>query len=305
MSAPALAAAMPNFFLIGAAKAGTTALDAYLRQHPDVFMSAVKEPHFFSIAWDGRVDQYVTRFFRGAESFAVRGEASASYLSNAAEVAPRMRTVYGDADVRFAVLLRDPVARAWSHYLHRRRNLFETESFETALALEDERLRENPRSWAGYYRDSRYARLLHIWFEHFPRERFLILLTTDLAGAPEATLESVWRFLGVRSDVRPTAPVRENEAYVPRSRALARLIWHPPLVKPLVKAVLPRYRRQAIARFLSRANARRGGAVPKLPADAAARLRARLEPDVADLEALLGRSLAMWRVPASEAGVRR
>jgi hypothetical protein len=288
-------AAMPTFFLIGAAKAGTTALDGYLRRHPEIFMSPVKETHYFSLLYDGRLDRYVTRFFRGAEPFAVRGEASTSYLTSGEVAAPRLREIYGDRPVRFVVLLRDPVARAWSHYLHRRRSQHETEEFETALALEDERLRANPRSWAGYYRGGQYARLLRTWLQSFGRERFLVLLTQDLAQSPDATLEALWRFLGVRPDVRPPAPIRENEAYVPRSTALARLIWHPPLVKRPLKALLPMHRRQAVARFLSRWNARRGSAIPRLDPAVAERLRARYDDEIRELEALLGRPLTAWR----------
>ena len=153
----------------------------------------------------------------------------------------------------------------------------------------------NPRSWAGYFRGGQYARLLRTWFGHFPPEWFLVMLTSDLAQSPASTLETLWRFLGVRTDVTATVPIRENEAYVPRSATVARLIWHPPLVKRPLKALLPMHRRQAIARFLSRWNARRGPAVPHLDPAVAQRLRARYDDEIADLETLLGRSLSAWR----------
>ena len=114
---------LPNFFIVGAPRAGTTSLYRYLRRHPQVFMPAVKEPHFFANinpdpdqrhlfpAMDE--GQYV-RLFRGALHYRAIGEASPSYLVTKG-AAERIKARVPNAKI--IMLLRDPTERAFSHYL--------------------------------------------------------------------------------------------------------------------------------------------------------------------------------------------
>ncbi len=114
----------PNFFLVGAAKAGTISIYEYLSQHPEIFFPCIKEPHFFTQARPSRQQRFFVhaisdraeyaRLFERACGFATIGDASPSYLWHP-EVPCRIRAQVPDA--RIAIILRDPVERAYSHYL--------------------------------------------------------------------------------------------------------------------------------------------------------------------------------------------
>src|SRR3712207_4809254 len=106
---------MPNLFIVGAAKAGTTALYDYLAQHPEVFLSRVKEPMFFSREdyYARGLDWYEAEYFGGAEDYPVRAEATPHYLYWSEKVAPRIKEVYGERPVKFIASFRDPVSRAY------------------------------------------------------------------------------------------------------------------------------------------------------------------------------------------------
>ena len=124
-------------------------------------------------------------------------------------------------DLRFVVILRDPVKRAWSHYLHECRHGVETESFERALELEPTRLSAAGPAWTAYFRGGLYARQLRVWFEVFPREHFLVLLTEDLAERPAAVARQAFAFLEVDPDVELPPPSPANVAWTPRYPRLA------------------------------------------------------------------------------------
>jgi sulfotransferase family protein len=226
----------PNFFIVGAARAGTTSLWHCLRQHPDVFMPKTKEPHFFS---DNRppwalsdYDAYLG-LFRDADRARAIGEASSGYLGDVA-VPERIHQRYPDA--RIIIALRHPVDRA--HSLYRLNCSLGVEwmpTFERALRVEDGRAsserfrRENPYFAAAYqYRGSgfiadhieRYQRL-------FPRSRIHYLLFDDLKRDVLGVLRDVFLFLGVDRGIR-IDPEVQNESVFPYSVRLQhylRSLW--------------------------------------------------------------------------------
>jgi hypothetical protein len=109
-----------------------------------------KEPHFFDsdASWNQGIETYLKRYYRHAESYLTRGDATPGYFHCYQKAIPRMLEIYKDQPPKFILIFRDPVKRAWFHYLHRVRNGVEKEAFERALALEEERLQENPNLWA-------------------------------------------------------------------------------------------------------------------------------------------------------------
>ena len=201
--------ARPNFFVLGAAKCGTTTLHEVLTAHPHIFMTKEKEPRFFDddTYYTGGLDGYLRDHFRGGADFKARGEATPSYLASGRKARDRIRRDLGK-DLRFVVILRDPVKRAWSHYLHQCRHGVETESFERALELEPSRLSVGRPAMTAYFRDGLYAHHLRVWFEAFPREHFLVLLTEDLAERPAAVARQAFAFLDVDPDVELPTPSR-------------------------------------------------------------------------------------------------
>jgi hypothetical protein len=224
---------LPDFLILGAQKAGTTALYAYLRSHPAITGPSWKEVSYF--------DRHYARgeaWYRGNFPNRLRardklvGEGSPSYLFH--PLAPeRVRGLVPEA--RLAALVRNPIDRALSHYHHEVALGREQLSFEDALDAEEERLRgeeERLRSDARYFSREwwshtykgrgRYAEQLERWLAVFPREQLLILPSEELLAEPEAAHARVLEFLGARPHRLQSYPrvfERRYEPMAPETRA--------------------------------------------------------------------------------------
>ncbi len=207
---------LPNVIMLGAQRAGTTSLYQYLAQHPLFVPAITKEIHYFDRHWDRSLTWYRANFpletyqrmIQAREGQApITGEATPGYLFHPG-IPERVASL--GLDARFIVVLRDPVARAYSHYHHTRRNGWEPLSFEEAIDAEAARLdgeferhREDPEHVSpGFFRHSylsrgRYAEQLERWFDRFDRDRFLVLFSRDLFADPNAVLWQVTDFLGL------------------------------------------------------------------------------------------------------------
>jgi hypothetical protein len=221
---------LPNFLILGAQKAGTTALYAYLHWHPQVTGPSFKEVSFFDRHY-ARGERWYRAHFPARRREAI-GEASPSYLLH--PLAPE-RVAGLLPDARLIALLRNPVDRAFSHYQHEVALGREPLSFEDALAAEDERLRgevermlRDPtyfsHAWWNYTYAARgrYAEQLERWYAAFPRERLLVLLTEELAQDPGPTYRRVLDFLGLEPhalDAYPRIFEREYEQMHTDTRA--------------------------------------------------------------------------------------
>jgi hypothetical protein len=186
--------ALPNFLVIGAMKAGTTSLFHYLRAHPQVFMSPVKELDFFDEGgnWRRGIDWY-KRQFKGAGPGSVAvGEASTAYSKYplVAGVPQRIATFLPNA--RFVYVVRDPIERIRSHYDHR-----------VAIGAEILPLGEAVLSNPVYLLCSCYASQVEQYLDHYPPDRLLLVKSEDLRERRSATMSRVYAFLGV------------DESYVP------------------------------------------------------------------------------------------
>jgi hypothetical protein len=231
---------LPDFLVIGAQKAGTTALYAYLRWHPGITGPSWKEVSFFDRHWWRGEKWYRGQFPRRAGEKLV-GEASPSYLFH--PLAPeRARSLVPDA--KLIALLRDPVDRAYSQYQHEVALGREPLSFEDALdaehdrvAGEVERLIADPRAFSRAWWDhtyaarGRYADQLERWLAVFPREQLLVVLTEELGERPAETYASILAFLGAEPYELPDYPRvfdRDYEPMRPETRtALAAMFAEP------------------------------------------------------------------------------
>ena len=215
---------LPDFLVIGAQKAGTTALYAYLRWHPGIAGPSWKEVSFFDRHWWRGEAWYRGQFPLRAGKRLV-GEASPSYLFH--PLAPeRARSLVPGA--KLVALLRDPVDRAYSQYQHEVALGREPLSFEDALAAEDERLvgeverliadpRAFSRAWWDhtYTARGRYAEQLERWLEAFPSEKLLVVRTEDLGERPAETYASILAFLGAEPHELPDYPRVFDRDYEP------------------------------------------------------------------------------------------
>ena len=211
----------PNFMIIGAMKAATTSLYTYLIQHPDIFMSSIKEPKFFNnlskdpiLEPEGKrfnkittFDQYYSLFSKVNSESAI-GEASPSYLFD--EKCPDL--IYKSFPrIKLIIILRQPVERAYSNFLHSRRSGKENiSSFELAF----QELNDNPKK--HFYKEKGfYTEQLSRYFELFPFENIKILLFEDVIKNPIDASKEVFQFLNVDTDFIPEIK-RQNQSGLPK-----------------------------------------------------------------------------------------
>ena len=306
---------LPTFFLAGVPKAGTTSLYFYLRQHPQVFMSPIKEPTFFGaadllappyrddvlaalqrdraalqayLAGPQRVmaRQYVvewddyTRLFRDVRNETAIGEASTAY-SWLPTAAAAIRAKVPDA--RIALVLRDPAERLFTLYLpalwHDPRITFGA-WFASML--------EKPRVGAPVVGAGRYATHLRRFFEVFPRDRVRVHLYDDYRADPRAMLRDLFTFLGVDPDQPIDLSRRHNETLVPRFprlHALRRRLFG--LASP------PRWLPAAARRAMARLNQDRTASRTMDPADRRMVIDY-YRDEIQRTADLLGRDLSAW-----------
>ena len=303
----------PDFLVIGAPKSGTTSLYHYLRQHPDVFLSPTrKEGRFFSDIWKGDVHWPAFYHFDAPASaadyqalFADRrnearaGDVSPDYLAYADIAAPQAQRLCGPS-ARIIAILRNPVDRAWSHYLQNVRRDAEFLSFAKTLEIEAERKAANWGFQWLYTDTGRYATKLKPWMDRF--ENCLILLQDELDQDAAATMRRIFTFLGID----PEAPVSLQQRYNTGGIPAAKLpvlagdydhranesfeALHAELVAP-VSGVSSAATADGVYPPPGAAPVQ----VPPMDAGIRAMLEARFAPEIDALEHLLDRSLDCWR----------
>ena len=254
--------ALPDFLIVGAQRCGTTSLHEWLSHDPAVrFPRLRKGVHYFDTNYERGLLWYRSQFptKRAMEAVATRhgvarlGEASPYYLFHPA-VPARVQSVLPDAQL--IAILRDPVSRAWSHYLHEQRRGFETSSFVDALDAESERLADADRNdflradfvsyehqHHSYVARGRYSEQLEHWFSVTGRDRWCVLFDRDLYATDGRTRADVRSFLGLdpsgggefpranatRSEAMPAdARARLVEALAGESERIADLLGRNP-----------------------------------------------------------------------------
>lgn len=194
---------MPSYFIIGAQKAGTTSLQMDLISHPLVKSPRLKELFYFSHASSKQDLKYYQSFFPKLKSGEQTGDATANYFESKV-AAERIKHVVPNAKI--ICLLRNPVDRAYSHYLMSVKLGFETESFETALALEKERIefgeRYEPnliRQRLGYRAKGRYIDDVKRWRNIFDDSQLLFIKSESYFSNPRKEYDSICAYLGLPS----------------------------------------------------------------------------------------------------------
>jgi Sulfotransferase family len=190
---------LPNFLIVGAAKSGTTSLYRYLRDHPQVFMAESKELKFFSSKTRWRLGPgWYARQFEAASGAGAVGEASPSYTRYPLHQGVPERVAQVIPDARLVYLVRHPIERMRSHYLHRLLQGKERVPLDDAVLADP-----------SYLDTSRYAMQIEQYLEWFPPEQLLVVTAEALRRDRLDTLGRVCQFLGVDAGWRPRELERE------------------------------------------------------------------------------------------------
>jgi hypothetical protein len=321
-------ARLPDFFIVGHAKSGTTALYEMLRGHPQIYMPDLKEPWFFASDMRPRfqppragvppqtLDEY-RELFAAAQPGQRVGEASSSYLWSRT-AAERIAEVRPDAKI--IALLREPASFLHSLHLQLLQSHVETQKdFARAIALEPERRRGKhiPRTshrpqLLNYSDHTHYVEQLRRYHNAFPEEQVLVLIYDDFRGDNATTIRAVLRFLGV-DERHPIETLDVNPSRLMRSQQLDDLVYsisvgRGPLSragKAVVKALTPQRPRRELLRLTQR---RIVHADPPPPDESVMlELRRRFRPEVESLSEYLERDLvSLWGYDGLRAdGARR
>lgn len=297
----------PSFYIVGAAKAGTTSLYEKLRNHPQVFFPWMKEPNYFlSVAPPAaRMDRISPHCFNqpekylalysDAEQYKATGDASVTYLWDK-ESPARIFQVRPEA--RIIIMLRDPIARAQSHYYMLRKLGLEPET-NFLSALQQSQVRDKSHVWTGslYIEFGLYYEQVKRYLDTFGREQVLVILTDELNKRPRETFEVVQRHIGVEhlaSDAH--GPSNIYNAYaMPRFPGLYRFASQKLFSPELRRKYLP----AGVREFLRASSLFYDKSKPQIDDSARAFLQSIYEPDVTRLERLLDRDLSLlkksWR----------
>jgi hypothetical protein len=277
------AGALPNLIVVGGLKCGTTSLHHYLNLHPEIEMSRPKELNFFvsELNWELGRDWYASHF---SERCPVRGETSPHYtnLPRFEGIAERMREILG-SEVRLIYMVRDPIDRMLSHYLHNVGGGYEARPIEEVLTDPD----------GAYVARSRYATQLDPYLREFGSERVAIVSREELKDDRGATMSRVFGFVGVDPSFRSEHFEREWETGSAKSTGGFRLMDRAVRL-PGLRALdrnfdrLPERLRWLVERLVHEPES---GAAPKpeLPDELRARLEDLFRDDVARLEGIAGR----------------
>ncbi len=313
---------LPNFFIVGAGKAGTTSLYSYLRQHPQIYMSPVKEPSHFATEIrveafseplrrhneiqsralpgalnDGKAckpsgwivsewEEYV-RLFAGVDRETAIGEASAAYLWSATAAANiRARIPHA----KIIMILRDPAERAFSQYLH-----------QVSVGLTAATFREHVRTcertqgkggrlsiWHPFLEIGLYYWQVKRYLDLFPRHQIRIYWYEEAWRRPASLVAGVFDFLGVDAAFQPDLSERSLERRAPRLTGLHHLLKRSGLWYPL-KGMLP----VQLTSSLRRLAFRRGKSLRIHPTDRQY-LIDYYRHDIQQLSTLLDRDLSAW-----------
>lgn len=237
--------ALPNLFIIGAPKCGTTSLHAILSQHPEVYMTRLKEPRFFSMdsRWEKGSNWYLKKYFNNAGLYSVRGESTPTTLFWFEKTIPRLKQFLGQNPAKFIILLRNPIDRAYSHYWYNVQTKVahkEPLDFEQALDAETARF-SNPEFFRDgvlsyyYVKTGKYVEQVKSFQQAFGAENVMILLFEDIFSAQfDKTIQRIEMFLGI--SVIPLREVKDNASFRFKNKLTQKIIR---FIKPIRESLNP------------------------------------------------------------------
>lgn len=289
---------LPKFLCVGGAKCGTTSLYEYLKQHPEIFLPAQKELHFFSYPelsqnTNGPGMKHVLKDlikdkggyykqYRTSDKNKVSGDISPSYLIYPKSI-ERIKKMLGDPKI--IIMLRNPVERVYSQYLHLRRAAREDLTFEDALEAENARIDAGWGDMWHYKSSGFYSKYVSSYVDAFSIDNVHIILMDDLKSDPKRIISSVFDFIGVDSSIEVNLGEEYNKSALPRSKFIARMT-EANYFTSIAKKVIPRNLGASIKRKVQNLNL---GDKPIMNTETLENLKQFYKDDIRELEAIIER----------------
>lgn len=310
---------LPDFIVVGANKGGTTSIYHYLQQHPQVYLSPIKEPHYFSKDIDVQLfnrefaqnklqdiqkyvdgdmqEEYHAAFIRNPEQYRklfknvkdekAVGELSTSYLYSAV-AAEEIKKELGD--IRIIICLRNPVERAYSHY---RMNIWTGNNnefdFYKALLADYHHI---PKAWGNahlYVEIGMYYEQVKRYIDMFGRDNVKIIFTEDMRDDAQGVVKELYRFVGVDDQFTADTSKKYNEVYTPKFRNFTYTL-NKLGIRTVFKKLAPQGLKNFIVKVLFRSKKEKGAISP----EAKQFLLEKYTDDIKKLSVLLDKDLSHW-----------
>lgn len=297
---------LPNFIIIGAAKSGTSSLYMYMKEHPEIYLSPIKEPHFFSFDSESKctsgpgdsVPNAITeletymKLFDGVSNEKAVGEASPTYLYRP-EAPIRIHQMIPNA--KLIAILRNPADRAFSAYMHAVRDQRETANdFRHALSLEEERKQKNWGPLWHYVSVGFYYQQLKRYYDLFGQKNIKVVLQEELEQNPSAVLKDIFLFLDVDPNFSPNLSIKYNVSGKQKNKLIhcftKNIFDKPNPIRWISRKIVPESWRWKLTTSIHQKNIVR----QTVPSDIRKELTATFREDIINLESLIGKSLRAW-----------
>ena len=283
-----------DFFIVGAPKAGTTSLYHYLSEHPQVEMSSQKEPDYFSdkaIHQQGMyygknrvntLDKYESLFVQ--KEGVVYGEGSVSYLfyDNVAEDIKKY-----NPNAKIIIMLRNPIERAFSHYLMDYRLGLVSDSFENIITKKSKHKNAH-LFYQQYIEVSKYANQIQRYLDFFEKENILFIDYEDLKNNVSKTVDQVYDFLNISTEFAADINTKYNTFTMPKNKGI-RFIYSFVFLRKILTFFLPIYLVKNIRAFLFKADKK-----PELLKETRSQLSIIFNNDIKKLDEVLGKNYSKW-----------
>jgi len=294
----------PDFLIVGAAKGGTTSLYYYLKQHPQIFFTAVKEPCFFCFSENKppyivandvvfNFKDYQDLFKQKRKEQLVKGEATAMYLYMYEDVIANIKKYIPNyAELRIVMILRNPADRAFSQYMMNVRDLVEPLTFEQAIEMEGERKQQHWNTDFFYLDRGLYYKQVKAYLEAFKEVK--IYFFEDLLKDSPGLMRDLCTFLKIDPSFEFSLEDRFNISGRPKHKWINSMVLSRSLPKRIVKAILPADFRQKFFESAKNKIYAYNLRNEKLNPETRKRLVEYYRDDIENLEKLLNRDLSKW-----------
>lgn len=293
---------LPNFLIVGTAKAATTTIHEYLKQHPDIFMTEWKEPCFFkfkdkeniNFKFNKRMVRFVTKLedykalFKEGRLKKIRGESSTPYLYFYEETIENIkRVIPNHNELKILIVLRNPVDRAFSQYMMKVRDLEEEMTFKEAINNEGIRMNQNAHFDFFYVDRGMYYKQVKAYLQEFKNVK--VVFYEDFTNNPISTLDGIVSFLDLEK-INFEIIKNLNVSGKPRIKFFSKILIGDHAFKKVIQKIIPKERRKKISQLIMEKN------LERIEIDEASHklLREYYLEDIKNLELLLGRNLNSW-----------
>jgi len=297
---------LPNFLIVGAAKSGTTSLYHYLKQHPEIYMSSIKEPKFITSQFltfpfkgigDENIEKNVIRSFREycnlfkyVSNEKLIGEASADNLYYYEKAINYIRKYL--QQLKIIIIIRNPMDRAFSAFWHLKRNNRESLSFEEGIRKEKKR-KENNWEFIWFYTEvGFYYNQVKAYLDNFNQVK--IYLFDDLKKDGLGLVKDIYKFLGVDTSFTPDISIKYNVSGIPKNKFIHKFLKEPNILKnavaPFAKTLISKEKRRKIIEKIRMRNLQKHQMKP----ETREYLKNLYREDILKLQDLIKRDLSGW-----------